>query len=108
MHTGYIPTASVKHPSIGAVVAHELGSPQSDLPSFVRVGRSGAKQSAGGGFLGVQYDPFDIQHPSAPPTNTSPTTSVERYRRRLDLLGQLEQDFASHGAARSHRSSKAI
>ncbi len=94
MHTGYIPTASVKHPSIGAVVAHEIGDPKSDMPSFVRVGGRVAN-NPGGGFLGVQYDPFDIQNPAAPPTNTMPTTSVERYRRRLDLLGQLEQDFAS-------------
>jgi hypothetical protein len=94
MHTGYIPTASVKHPSIGAVVAHEIGDPTSDMPSFVRVGGR-VPNNPGGGFLGVQYDPFDIQNPAAPPTNTAPTTSVERYRDRLALLGKLEQDFAA-------------
>jgi Protein of unknown function (DUF1501) len=93
MHTGYIPSASVKYPSFGAVVAHEIGDPKSDLPSFVRVGGR-AQTGSNGGFLGVQYDPFDIQNPAAMPTNTIPTTSVDRYRRRLDLLGKLEQDFA--------------
>jgi hypothetical protein len=94
MHTGYIPSASVKYPSIGAVVAHEIGDPTSDLPSFVRVGGR-AQTGSNGGFLGVGYDPFDIQNPAAMPTNTIPTTSVDRFRRRLDLLGQLEQDFAA-------------
>jgi hypothetical protein len=93
MHTGYIPSASVKYPSFGAVVAHEIGDPKNDLPSFVRVGGR-AVTGSNGGFLGVQYDPFDIQNPAAMPTNTMPTTSVDRYRRRLDLLGKLEQDFA--------------
>jgi Protein of unknown function (DUF1501) len=93
MHTGYIPSASVKYPSIGAVVAHEIGDPKSDLPSFVRVGGR-AQTGSNGGFLGVGYDPFDIQNPAAMPTNTIPPTSVDRFRRRLDLLGQLEQDFA--------------
>ena len=94
MHTGYIPSASVKYPSIGAVVAHEIGDSTSDLPSFVRVGGR-AQTGSNGGFLGVGCDPFDIQNPAAMPTNTIPTTSVDRFRRRLDLLGQLEQDFAA-------------
>jgi uncharacterized protein DUF1501 len=94
MHTGYIPSASVKYPSIGAVVAHEIGDSKSKLPSFVRVGGR-AQTGSNGGFLGVQYDPFDIQNPAAMPMNTIPTTSVDRFRRRLDLLGQLEQDFAA-------------
>jgi uncharacterized protein (DUF1501 family) len=64
------------------------------MPSFVRVGGR-VPNNPGGGFLGVQYDPFDIQNPAAPPTNTLPTTSVERYRERLALLGKLEQDFAA-------------
>ena len=31
MRTGYIPSASVKHPSFGAALAHEIGDPKSDL-----------------------------------------------------------------------------
>ncbi len=94
MHTGYIPSASIKHPSFGAAVAHEIGDPKNELPSFVKIG--GRPQAGGtGGFLGVDFDPFDIGNPAAMPTNTATTTSVDRYRRRLSLLGQLEQDFAT-------------
>jgi hypothetical protein len=94
MHTGYIPSASVKYPSIGALVASQIGDPKSDLPSFVRIGGR-TKAGGDGGFLGVQYDPFDLANPNQKPNNTSPTTDVDRYRRRLALLGNLEQDFAT-------------
>jgi hypothetical protein len=93
LHTGYLPTASVKYPSLGALVTHEIADPTSQLPSFVRVGGRG-QNTSGGGFLGVQYDPFDIQNPNAPPTNTRPTTDVARYQRRLELLERLQSDFA--------------
>ena len=47
MHTGYLPTASVKYPTIGSNVAHEIGDPTSDLPSFVRIGQSRFGDGAG-------------------------------------------------------------
>ncbi|MEX2137997.1 MAG: DUF1501 domain-containing protein [Pirellulales bacterium] len=94
LHTGYLPTAAVKYPSLGSIVAHEIADAASQLPSFVRVSGRG-QNSSGGGFLGVKYDPFDIQNPSLPPNNTRPTTELARYERRLDLLGRLQADFAS-------------
>jgi hypothetical protein len=93
LHTGYLPTASVKYPSIGSIVASELADPKSQLPSFVRIGGRGGNAS-GAGFLGVQFDPFDVQNPSSPPTNTQPSSDVARYQRRLSLLDRLQADFA--------------
>ena len=97
MHTGYLPTASVKHPSIGAVAAHELGNPQFDLPSFVRVGDGNNRGSAGGGFLGVSYDPFVVQDASRAPSNTTVPVPEARFRRRLELLGELEGEYEVRG-----------
>lgn len=94
MHTGYIPSASVKYPSIGALVASQIGDPASDLPSFVRIGGR-TKAGGDGGFLGVKFDPFDLNDANHKPNNTQLTTDVDRYRRRLALLGNLEQDFAA-------------
>src|SRR5215468_9042735 len=34
MHTGYAPTGSVTHPSLGSWVSEELGNPNFDLPNF--------------------------------------------------------------------------
>jgi len=89
---------------MGAVVAKELGDPKSDLPSFVRIGNGGVN-GAGGGFLGVDYDPFNMNAPGQMPNNTKLTTDVDRYHRRLDLLGQLEHDFAesAEGEVKDHQ-----
>ena len=95
LHTGYIPTASIKHPALGATVTQQLGNPKADLPGFVRIGRS--RNSAGGGFLGVEYDPFLIPNAGSLPQNTAIAHSPKRYRRRLRLLGRLENDYARNG-----------
>jgi len=95
MHTGYIPTASVKHPTIGSHVAHQLGDSSADLPGFVRIGRG--RNSGGAGLLGVDYDPFVVADANRKPDNTTPADSVSRYKRRMGLLGQLEDHFAENG-----------
>src|SRR6476660_3745598 len=67
MHTGYLPSPAVKYPTLGSIVAKELGDPASDLPSFVRVtaGGQGNAVSAMGsaGILGVDYDPLNMANP---------------------------------------------
>jgi uncharacterized protein (DUF1501 family) len=94
MQTGYLPTASVKYPALGSVVAQQVGDTQLDLPSFVRIGARG-RGAAGGGLLGVEFDAFNITNPSRAPDNTALTTSDRRYRRRLGLLKSLESDTAA-------------
>ncbi len=96
MQTGYLPAASVKFPALGAHVAYHLGEPDFDLPSFIHIGRSG--QVARGGFLGLDYDPFLITSATRPPDNTELATARPRFRRRLQLMEQLEQDYAKDGA----------
>jgi len=95
MHTGYLPTASVKYPTLGSIVSHEIGDHGAELPSFVRIG--GGRFGDSAGLLGVDYDPFVMQSAGRSPDNTSLPTSTARYNRRLNLLGKLEQDFASQG-----------
>lgn len=95
MHTGYLPTASVKYPTLGSIVAHEIGDPANDLPSFVRIG--GGRFGDSAGLLGVDYDPFAMQAAGRPPENTSITTTEARYQRRLNLLSRLEADYANRG-----------
>ncbi|HZZ70654.1 MAG TPA: DUF1501 domain-containing protein [Pirellulales bacterium] len=93
LHTGYLPTATVKFPSLGAIAAHELAEKACELPSFVRIGgRSGT--GGGGGFYGSEFDPFVVAQAGSMPTNVQPTTGTDRYRRRLDLLSRLESDYA--------------
>jgi uncharacterized protein (DUF1501 family) len=96
MHTGYAPTASVKYPTLGALVAKEIGDKSSDLPSFVRIGDRAAE--GGGGLLGVEFDAFSMANPQAP-ANTNLPSGADRYARRLGLLSRLESSYAADGSA---------
>lgn len=101
MHTGYLPSPAVKYPTLGSIVAKEIGPPASDLPSFVRIGGNfgagGASALGGGGLLGVDYDPLTLVAAGRPPENTSLPTTAARFQRRLKLLDRLQADYAQSG-----------
>jgi uncharacterized protein (DUF1501 family) len=97
LHTGYLPTASVKFPAFGSLIAQQIAHAELQLPAFVRIG-GGGRDGGGGGLLGVEYDPFVMPVAGKLPTNTAQATAVPRYTRRLDLLGRLEADYAASGA----------
>ncbi len=102
MHTGYAPSPAVKYPTLGSIVAKELGDPASDLPSFVRIigsGQGGGNISAMGtaGILGVDYDPLLMQGAGRPPENATLATDEKRFQRRLNLLDRIQGDYANHG-----------
>ncbi len=93
MHTGYVPTGTLRHPSVGAALAKELSDKTCDLPPVVSVG-----PTIGSGFLGVDYEPFVVQAPGELPGNVVGRVKGPRFNRRLDLLGRLEDEFAGKGA----------
>ena len=98
MHTGYIPTGALRHPSLGCAIAKEIAPPDHDLPTVVSVGQVGPGAGfVGSGFLGVDYDPFLVQNPGQLPQNVAVPVQTPRFERRLGLLGNLESDFASRG-----------
>ena len=95
MHTGYLPTATVKFPTLGSIVAKEIGGHDSELPNFVRIGQG--RLGDGAGLLGVSYDPFLMSQAGRLPDNTALPTSKDRFQRRLSFLSKLEADAAAHG-----------
>jgi len=97
MHTGYLPTANVKYPAFGSIMAQQHPRAELDLPAFVRIGNG--RDGSGGGLLGIEYDPFVLPEAGQLPTNAAPTTTTPRYTRRLDLLSRLEGEHAAAGAA---------
>lgn len=99
LHHGYLPVGGVKHPTLGANVAHEIGNAASELPSFVQIGGR-LPNSGGGGLLGIDYDPLILQSAQRPPANTTPSAGPDRYARRLRLLESMEDDFAAAGGAK--------
>jgi hypothetical protein len=97
LHTGYAPGGGVKHPSLGSLVSAELADAQLDLPHFVSIGNRAT--TIGSGFLGMQFAPFVVANPEQLPNNVALPGGVNRNRfgHRLDLLKDLEQDFAASG-----------
>jgi hypothetical protein len=99
LHTGYLPGGAVKHPSIGSLVAAELADHEFDLPHFVSVGNRATM--IGSGFLSAQFAPFVVTNAEQLPGNVELPSGVgtQRFGRRLDLLKDLEKDFAQSGGA---------
>lgn len=98
MHTGYIPNPSVKYPSLGAIVSHEKGKKDFDLPNFVSLGGP----SEGAGFFGPQHAPFVVRaKPGQPIENLKYFKKVDaaRFEERLKLVEFLDKGFAARGAA---------
>lgn len=93
LRTGYAPTPTVAHPSLGAWTSKRLGEPASGLPAFVSLGGP----SAGAGFLGVEHGPFVVQAPGEPPRDAALAPGVDdaRYARRTALLDAMEASFAA-------------
>src|SRR5258708_15699637 len=70
MHTGYLPLAALRYPSIGSIVASEIAPRDFELPSFVSVGnRIG---TIGSGFLGMAHGPFVVAGPNRVPGKLQP------------------------------------
>jgi hypothetical protein len=98
LRTGYLPQGSIRFPSLGALVSHELADPQADLPGFVSVMPQGAfaQASVASGFLGPRHAPLVV----GPGGGTlkvedldSPGVPGERSRERLELLHEMEAEF---------------
>jgi len=111
MRTGYLPQGPVQYPTIGAHVAHELGSDESALPNFVAIAPFvGLSPGAyGSGFLGPKYAPLIVGEAAAQVQvqgqvdydqalkvkDLAPPKDVGNAHAdaRIDLLKDMERDF---------------
>jgi len=112
MRTGYRPQGPVDYPSIGALVARELGNETSELPSFVSIApyRFFNPAAFGSGFLGPQFAPLIVADMGFPnpmgggandyeqslkvqDLETSREVSKAQADARIDLLRGLEKKF---------------
>ena len=57
MFTGYLPSAAIMHPAMGAVVANQFGT-RNDLPAYVGVPR--VPEQAGSGYLSSKFGAFEL------------------------------------------------
>jgi hypothetical protein len=94
---GYVPNPTVSFPSLGSIVAHELGDAEHELPAFVQV--NGAPVPAG--FLGVSAAPFVINDPNGRIENLSYAGDVssKRLDHRESMVDVLDDEFEKRGGA---------
>ncbi len=90
MHTAYVPSPNVEHPSYGSVVAHEMETKTQELeiPPFVSIGGG----SEGPGFLGMAYAPFQVDA-NGRIKDVEMSVPWQRMYDRMKLLGALESRF---------------
>ena len=102
MHTGYVPSPNVSHPSYGSVIAHELSRdrPELEIPPFVSVGGA----SEGPGFLGMAWAPFTVNS-NGQVRNLDMGIGMDRIMQRMQALDMMETSFMKNRgiAAEEHR-----
>ena len=93
LRTGYPPTPTVAHSSLGGWMSKRFGEPATGLPAFVSLGGP----SHGAGFFGVQHGPFVVQAPGTMPLNVgyAPGVDKSRFDARKGLLDGMDGAFAA-------------
>ena len=93
LHTGYQRRAgSATFPSLGAIVAHELGQRDVPLPNFVCIGPT-ARYATRSGFLGPDYQPLDVINPDRGTDYLEPLASRHEFQHQYELLRRFDANF---------------
>jgi len=108
LHTGYQNRAgAVSFPSLGALVAKELGQREVALPNFITIGR-GPQEALTSGFLGPEQQPLTVNDPVRGFDFVEPAGPAEQFARQVELLQGFDAAFHSRyqsAAAETHHSS---
>src|SRR5687768_10487919 len=93
LHTGYQNRAgAVSFPSLGAIVAKELGKRDVALPNFVTIGR-GPQEALTAGFLGPDHQPLTVNDPVRGLDFVEPAGSPKQFERQIGLLQGFDEEF---------------
>ena len=127
MHTGYQQRGAIEYPTLGSLVAKEIGSDEAALPNFVNIApfRGFNPAAFNAGFLGPKYAPLIVGENN--PYNQfgrqnnnedyakllkvqdlAPTADLpeDRFVSRIDLLRDMQRDFVAQRpgvAPKSHQ-----
>lgn len=91
MKTGFRPDPTLVHPSLGAIICHQL-TDDVEIPRHISI--LPGQWPSRGGYLGAQYDAFQIGDPQQPIPDVRPRVSQERFQRRVADLNVVERQFA--------------
>jgi hypothetical protein len=125
LHTGYAPRGPIQYPSIGSLVAAEVGTDEAALPNYVSIApyRFFNADAFNSGFLGPKYAPLFVAdnaqfaaQGNAMNNDYDKLLKVQdidrlvgiaedRFNARIELLQDLEKDFVAQRpgvASKSH------
>ncbi len=104
MHTGFRQGSGggLVHPSLGAMVAAELGRPDFELPNYVSVGNA-----MGPGYLGPKYAPLVVNDFERGLPDLRPLAGQSEVDDRATLVEELDKAFLSDYGANSTRAHQA-
>jgi len=94
---GYRPDPSVVHPSLGAIICHELPRGGTEIPRHISI--LPGPWPARGGFLGEALDAFKTGDPAGPVPDVRARVSKQRLDGRLEDLNVVDRAFSA-GRAR--------
>ena len=124
LRSGFLPQGPIQYPTLGSMVAKEIGNPDLPLPSFVSIApyRQFSPAAYSSGFLGPQYAPLIVGevtnfgfNPQGQQDPYDQSLSVQDMRAevnsdqfdsRVNILQDMERDFVARHqtvAARSHQ-----
>ncbi len=92
LKTGFRPDPTVTHPSLGAIVCHDLPGTGVDIPRHVSIMPN--EWPARGGTLGAEYDAFKVFDPAEKLPDVTPNVPGDRFGQRLEDLKVVEDAFA--------------
>ena len=93
VHTGRLPSGNIIYPSIGSIVAHELGAKTEAVPSYIVIGYPNIMRDPG--FLGAKYGYVYLTQLETGPTGLirPPDVDLAREDRRETLLAQIREQY---------------
>jgi hypothetical protein len=89
--TGYRPDPTLVHPSIGAVLCHQLEVGDTEIPRHVSILPNSSYGR--GGYLGAQFDAYQIHDLENPLPDIVARAGEERFQRRLQDLAVVDRAF---------------
>lgn len=102
--TGYIPQAGIDFPDLGALVAKEQFQAETSLPGFISIAPPQRPAIASRGFLDTAASPLVVGEMAKSIDDLVVRDLEQRWPeqqiRRIDLLGQMNQQFLAQGSDR--------
>jgi len=98
VHTGRMPSGTLQYPSMGSVVAHQLGAKTDEVPSYVVMGYPNITRDPG--FLGAKYGYIYLTQVDIGPNGLvrPPDVDAARQDRRETLLAGMRDGHQRRNA----------